>query len=412
MMVAAVTTGRSTFTLLLSMGVTTMKMIKRTSITSTMGVTLMSELTFLPSSRFAIAIMFAPYWTWFSGLASHGSRRSCAGWKQTLRTRRTHHGLAVRLFDEVVHQFRRAVVHLDVERLNLVPEVVEEHHGRDGDEQTERGCYESFRNTAGHSADTGCLGARDRTEGVQNADHGAEQADKGGRGADGGQTAEALLQLRMNNSFRTLKRALGALHLLFGDGATRTEGTKLSETGGDNLGEVRLLALVGNLDRLVQTAFLEGVGHTRGKLARLTTCCREVDRPVNDHGQRPDRHDEQNDNDSLGQDAHIAPEFHGAEADRGRRTTGRVLKEHGERGEGNVGGLCEMSENHGLLPPVKDCERLLEGAGRTVNGYGARRSDDNRGCRREKYRTVGIHPMLTGSDGSVQSNGAMNHGWG
>jgi hypothetical protein len=38
------------------MGVTTMKMISNTNITSTMGVTLMSELTFDPSSRFASAI--------------------------------------------------------------------------------------------------------------------------------------------------------------------------------------------------------------------------------------------------------------------------------------------------------------------------------------------------------------------
>jgi hypothetical protein len=38
------------------MGVTTMKMINSTNITSTIGVTLMSELTFAPSSRFANAI--------------------------------------------------------------------------------------------------------------------------------------------------------------------------------------------------------------------------------------------------------------------------------------------------------------------------------------------------------------------
>jgi hypothetical protein len=38
------------------MGVTTMKMISRTSITSTMGVTLISELTFAPSFRLANAI--------------------------------------------------------------------------------------------------------------------------------------------------------------------------------------------------------------------------------------------------------------------------------------------------------------------------------------------------------------------
>jgi hypothetical protein len=39
-----------------NMGVTTMKMISRTSITSTMGVTLISELIFAPSFRFDIAM--------------------------------------------------------------------------------------------------------------------------------------------------------------------------------------------------------------------------------------------------------------------------------------------------------------------------------------------------------------------
>jgi hypothetical protein len=39
------------------MGVMTMKMISRTSITSTMGVTLMLELTLVPSLRTAIAIV-------------------------------------------------------------------------------------------------------------------------------------------------------------------------------------------------------------------------------------------------------------------------------------------------------------------------------------------------------------------
>jgi hypothetical protein len=38
------------------MGVTTMKIISNTSITSTIGVTLMSELTFEPSFRFANAM--------------------------------------------------------------------------------------------------------------------------------------------------------------------------------------------------------------------------------------------------------------------------------------------------------------------------------------------------------------------
>ncbi len=48
----------STLTPFCNMGVITMKMISNTSITSTMGVTLMFEFTFAPSLRFANAIEF------------------------------------------------------------------------------------------------------------------------------------------------------------------------------------------------------------------------------------------------------------------------------------------------------------------------------------------------------------------
>src|ERR1039457_6418895 len=56
MMIAALAIGNSTLTLLFNMGVMTMKMIRSTSITSTIGVTLMLELTVLPSSRLLIPI--------------------------------------------------------------------------------------------------------------------------------------------------------------------------------------------------------------------------------------------------------------------------------------------------------------------------------------------------------------------
>src|SRR6202453_4579063 len=48
----------STETFFCNMGVTTMKMISSTSITSTMGVTLISEVTLAASFRFANAIEF------------------------------------------------------------------------------------------------------------------------------------------------------------------------------------------------------------------------------------------------------------------------------------------------------------------------------------------------------------------
>jgi hypothetical protein len=67
------------------MGVTTMKMISNTSITSTMGVTLMSELTLAPSFRFANAIEFLSCWfqrrqgLLSRGGSSAGLDRRCLG---------------------------------------------------------------------------------------------------------------------------------------------------------------------------------------------------------------------------------------------------------------------------------------------------------------------------------------------
>src|ERR1017187_6900622 len=103
--------------------------------------------------------------------------------------------LQVALLDEVVHQFAGAVVHLDVERLHPVGEVVERHDGGDGDEQAESRRYQRFRNAAGDRADARGLLGRDAVEGVQNADHGAEQANERRGGSDGRETAGPLFNL-------------------------------------------------------------------------------------------------------------------------------------------------------------------------------------------------------------------------
>src|SRR5258705_2232616 len=191
------------------------------------------------------------------------------------------------LFDEVVHQFAGAGVHLDVERLHLAREVVERHNGRDGDEKTERRRYQSLRDTAGDCADTGGLLRCNLLEGVQNTDHGAEQPDKRSRRTDRGQTAKTALQLRMNDCLRALERTLGAFHLLRSDAAAGTEAAKLLQASRDDLCQVRLLRAVGNLDRLIQTAVLQRAGHLRSKLTRLLAGSGEIEGAVDDHSERP-----------------------------------------------------------------------------------------------------------------------------
>src|SRR5258708_6242374 len=244
------------------------------------------------------------------------------------------------LLDEVVHQFAGAVVHLDVERLHLTREVVERHNGRDGDEKTERRRYQSLRDTACNCADTGGLLRCNLLEGVQNTDHGAEQSDKRGRRTDRGQTAQTALQLRVNDRLRALERTLGALDLLRSDAAAGTEAAELLQTGRNDLRQVRLLRAVGNLDRLIQTPVLQRTGNLWGKLARLLAGSGEIKGPIDDHSERPDRHDEEKDDDAARQPAHIAPKTHDTETDLG------LLEVHRE-GSGNViESCCKMSENH------------------------------------------------------------------
>src|SRR4051812_25151170 len=100
-----------------NIGVTTMKMIRRTSITSAIGVTLISEVTspLPPLEPIPIGLPLS--------------------------------ALVAVLFDEVVDQLGRGVGHLDRERFNLVREVVVCPHCRHSHEQTESGGDESFRNT-------------------------------------------------------------------------------------------------------------------------------------------------------------------------------------------------------------------------------------------------------------------------
>ena len=108
------------------MGVTTMKMISSTSITSTIGVTLMSELTLAPSFRFANAMEFVSPACTCSSPEFAGGEPGVPAQRST--TSATHvcefnsccglgpaHAPAL---EEVIDQFARGVIHLHVERFH------------------------------------------------------------------------------------------------------------------------------------------------------------------------------------------------------------------------------------------------------------------------------------------------------
>src|ERR1035437_2013801 len=292
------TLAMSTLTPFCNMGVMTMKMMSNTSITSTMGVTLMLELTFLPSARTDIAITFNLLQT---GASANGFTLSSSPANRAA-------------FEEVVDQLAGAVVHFHVEGFHLVSEVVEHHDGRNRDEESDSGGHQGFRDTAGNGAQAGRFLGRNLLEGVENAHHGAQQANEGSSGTDGGQAAQTALQLGMNDGFGTLQSALGSFDLFAGDVVGIAVGLELLKAGDHDLGQMTFLVAFGDPDGFLDFALTQGTGHSGSKRARLLAGRAVCHGAIDHNANRPARHNEQNEDNDLGQNSHLFPEGDGIPA--------------------------------------------------------------------------------------------------
>jgi hypothetical protein len=107
---------------------------------------------------------------------------------------------------------------------------------------------------------------------------------------------------------------------------------------GDYFSQMRLLIAISNFHCFVQLAFLESAGNAWCEFAGLLASRAEIEGAINDHSQRPDGHDEQNRNNSLGCGSHVVPKVHGGEAN---GLSGLLKKEHTESCL-----MGEVSENH------------------------------------------------------------------
>src|SRR6266481_3907916 len=225
--VGLLTLAISTETPCCNMGVTTMKMMSSTSITSTIGVTLMSEVTFAASFRFANDMEFCllrmcltrptpkllvecraspPGWTGETPVPPSLSN----SWVQPLPILLgPAHAPALQ---EVIDQFARRIIHLHDERFHATGQIVEHHNRRNRHEQANCGGHKRFGNTARDRCQAGCLFLRDTIEGVQNADHRSEQSHEGSRRADCRQAAQSTLQFRVHDGFGALQCALGSFN--------------------------------------------------------------------------------------------------------------------------------------------------------------------------------------------------------
>src|SRR5206468_492147 len=164
----------STLTPFCNIGVMTMKMIRRTSITSAIGVTLISEVTEprVPPPPIAIGLP-----------------------------------LVALLLDEVVDQLGGRVRHFDRERFDFVREDVVGPDCGHRHEKTECGGHQSFRDTAGDGGQTGRLCSGHIFEGVDDTDCRSEQSHEWRRGSNGCKTGETALQFGVNDGFGALARA-------------------------------------------------------------------------------------------------------------------------------------------------------------------------------------------------------------
>src|SRR4051812_17370527 len=175
--------GRVTGTPCWSMGAMIIMMMSSTSITSTSGVTLMSDLTPpLPPSCMAM-------------VRSPGEAMKLTAPDDSASGARQPDSVLRGLLDEVVHELRRRIVHFDVEVVEAAGEVVVEPHRRDGDEQPECGLDERLGNTGGYRADAARTGGRDTDERIDDADDRAEQSDERRRRADGRERVDALFEV-------------------------------------------------------------------------------------------------------------------------------------------------------------------------------------------------------------------------
>src|SRR4051794_10205333 len=307
-----VAVGNLTLTPCCNIGATSIMMMSSTSMTSTSGVTLISDLTPPLAPPRSIAMAISPQKFQSSESRFQRDFRLAEFQSEILNLNSEISRLLLRrLLDEVVDELRRRVVHLDVEVLDAATEVIVEPHRRNRDHQTERGLDERFRNTDRDGADAGRAARADALERVDDADDRAEQPDERSRRADRRQRRNALLQVGRREGRRALNRAADGVHQVF----TRQAATALLlelvflQAGEHHLREMAVAVILrrGQRDRVLEAPFLQVLRHLRRVHLRLVAGLRIGEDSLDRHAERPHRHDEENEGHGFGHESHRLP---------------------------------------------------------------------------------------------------------
>src|SRR6185437_5655270 len=175
-------------------GVTIMKMISSTSITSISGVTFGSELTPLPLLvDIAMKILLS---VGRERLLRDRRTRAATGCGVELAREARPAELTRHTLDEIVDHLLRGVRHFHREVVNLRAEVVERPHRRNGHENTEGRGDQCFGDTGRDGAQSTGARLRHARERVHDPHDRSEQTDEWRRGAHGREHRDPALQLR------------------------------------------------------------------------------------------------------------------------------------------------------------------------------------------------------------------------
>src|SRR6266403_741378 len=166
--------GRSNCTCWMMTRIVMMKMIRSTNITSTRGVTLMSDIASPSSPLVVIAI---------------GRRSSASGRRRGLADRCSrplvHAQTHLRPRDQIGMQFMGEVADSLLDALIATQQNVVAQHRGYRDRETDGGHDQRFTDGSCHLVDRGLSGHADGDQRVINADDRTEQSDEGRRGPDG-----------------------------------------------------------------------------------------------------------------------------------------------------------------------------------------------------------------------------------
>jgi hypothetical protein len=147
-------------------------------------------------------------------------------------------------------------------------------------------------------------------EGVDDTHRGAEEADERRGGPHRGQNADAALEVSQADQHLPFDGALGRVDVGSGNRrAVAEQGLHFGERLAHHVGDVTLLALLGQRDSGLQVLLLDGPRELRGELPGLPLGALKLDVLLDHDGQRPRGHDEQDDYHASGEIPHLTPKL-------------------------------------------------------------------------------------------------------